>query len=383
MTEAGVFTFSTGNLGDEMQSLAVLAHLDRVQVWMDRDHLADFQAETDTACVFNCWFLIGNDYRRPAARVQPIWHGFAGWKESLQGEWLPYLKEQSLFHGPIGCRDLYTTELLAEAGVNAQWTGCLTLFLGRAWPRPARERQGIYFVDVPPEVERFIPAEIVRRARRLSSFPAPSILQQPLERWAAAARLAALAAHAELVVTRRLHVALPAASFGTPVVAIPDPGISFARRRFAGFETIIPMVFLDEAESGLKKLDWFNLPPARIPRQLEKQYLFLGDDLRARKLAGGPPGANSPLEVCGSPIQRLRNATQIPIPGRVRLRLKERIFELTVRGWSDRWVEVALPGFPGLSKIDFTVEVCPRETEDWIAWGRLRELAAEPGAGAE
>ena len=54
--QVGLFTFATRNLGDEMQSFAVLSHVDRVQTFVDRDALPEHQSGNDKACVFNSWF---------------------------------------------------------------------------------------------------------------------------------------------------------------------------------------------------------------------------------------------------------------------------------------------------------------------------------------
>lgn len=378
VNEAGLFAFTTPNLGDDMQSFAVLAHLDRVHTFVDRDRLPDFNSKFDTTCVFNCWFLIGQDGRKPADVIKPIWHGFAGWKESLPGEWMGYIRSHSQFSGPIGCRDLYTTEQLGEAGINAYWSGCLTLFLGRMLSQPVAQRKGVYFVDLPAAAEEHIPAELVRRAIRISTFPPPGMLNHTLERWATVGRLAKILSEAELVVTRRLHVALPAASFGTPVVAVPDPGISLARRRFAGFETILPTVYLDDLDAGMKKIDWLHVPPVRIPEEMNRHHAALNEQLQARQLAGGPARPESPLDCVGSQRQFLTNLPKVKHPGKLRLRLRDRCFDLPVQFWSDTLIEVALRGFPGLSKFQFQVEVGESGREAWTSWGLLRDLVQSP-----
>jgi hypothetical protein len=373
--QAGVFTFTTRNLGDEMQSFAALAHLDRVQAFVDRDRLPAFTAPADTACVFNSWFMQGDDFRPPADRIRPVWHGFAAGRPQLtSGAWLEYLRLQP----PIGCRDLFTTRLLGDAGLPAYWSGCLTLFLGAALQLPAVERSGVVFVDVPRAAESVIPREIVARAERLSTFPAPSIIDKPLERWATLGRLVRILARAELVVTRRLHVALPAASLGTPVVVFPDGAISQARRRFSGYESILPIVFLDGLESGARRIDWANVPPAAIPRALADAHAAFRDTLASRGLASAPP-APSVLDEIGRREQRLVNVAGSDAPGRISLTLNAQRFELDVALWTDRSVRVVLGGFPGLSKFDFVVEAQDASGAPWVRWGLLRDLVVHEG----
>jgi hypothetical protein len=372
--DTGVFTYDTPNLGDEMQAFAALAHLERVSTFIDRDRMADFDRHEPTTCIFNAWFGRGNDFRPPSEHIRPVWHGFTGKEELLDSPWLPYMAER----GPVGCRDLMTTELLVERGVNAYWSGCLTLFLGEALGWAPRAREGVLFVDVPLEAEGFIPPEIVRRATRASTFPPPSILRKPLERWATVARIADQLSRAELVVTRRLHVALPAASFGTPVVAIPDAEISFARRRFSGVESIIPTVFLDRVAIDLNRLDWRNVVPPRVPDQLTHRYAVLREALEADGVADRG-GQRSPLDDLARSTQRIVNADRIHKPGRIKLRLDHREFELDVRFWSDRYIDVGLTGFPGLSKFAFDVYVSKADNDTWIRFGALSELVRESG----
>lgn len=373
MIATGVFAFETHNLGDEMQSFAVLGHVDRVHAFLDRDRLPDY-AGPPVACVFNSWFLIGEDWRPPAPPIQAIWHGFsAGREELVQGAWLEYLKA----HEPIGCRDRYSTELLRRSGVEARWTGCLTLFMGRAMTIRPRKRRGVVFFDVPREAEAHIPPEIVQRAVRLSAFPSPGILDNPLARWAATARHAEILARAELVVTRRLHVALPAISFNTPVVVIPDPAIGNARRRFAGFEELAPTVFLDNIDPGLRHIDWHKVPPAVIPADLETQYSEFCKKLKTSGLSGEISPPYSTLNDITRPHQWINNVGSIVRPGQVRLRLGVRCFSLEVRLWTDRAIALELQGFPGLAKFDFAVEILPFGDSVWQSWGKLRELVID------
>ncbi len=369
----GLFTFDTNNLGDEMQSLAVLAHVDRVRTFIDRDHLADFHDENKTACVFNSFFMLGDDFRLPAPAIKPLWYGFRpGRHELFEKEWLAYMKQQP----PIGCRDLYSLQELTKIGVDAYWSGCLTLFLGTVLPKPAGKREGIYFIDLPVAAEAFLPPSIVQKASRLSTFPCTDMRYSPLERWAAVARLTNILATAELVLTRRLHVALPAASFGTPVVAIPDPAISVARERFTGFDEIIPTVFLDKFELEAKKIDWQNVEPARISDSLKGHYAALCKQLHSLNL---PPAISTKktLEDFSCLTQRLINIEKIRGPGFLRLKLNDRVFALSTRAWNDEYIDVGIKGFLGLSKFDFEIEVSKGEAGPWVSWGFLRDLVME------
>lgn len=376
-TATGLFDCRTGDLGDDLQSLAVLAHVDRIDTFLDRDHLADAPAHTETACLFNAWFLNGDDHRRPSHHVIPVWHGFAGGPESLLGDWLPYIKQRARLDGPIGCRDPFTADFLAGAGIETYWSGCLTLFLGQQLgPDRSTDRDGVLLVDLPPQAEASLPADLVRRATRLTTEPDPSIAHDPLERMAHVGRLARRIARAELVVTRQLQAALVAAGFGTPVVALPNPAMRDARRQFSGFETFLPTVFLDRLDSGLRAIDWRNVPAARIPDELRRRHAGLLAHLRARQLAGNPPPQACALDDPDRARLVIANPTRLTPRGQLRLRLGDRVFERPILRTDTDTLEIALPGFAGLSKFRFRVEVRPEGRAEWVDCGPLRELAA-------
>ena len=80
----------------------------------------------------------------------------------LQGKNLEYLKE----HEPIGCRDYYTVGLLKEKGIDAYFSGCMTLTLSETCRYNGNKREGIYFVDASVE--------------RIHKYDYPTLLLQSL-----------------------------------------------------------------------------------------------------------------------------------------------------------------------------------------------------------
>ena len=60
----------------------------------------------------------------------------------LSDESIAYLKK----YEPIGCRDTNTVKLLQSKGINAYFSGCMTLTLGRNYHSEIKENK-YYFVD--------------------------------------------------------------------------------------------------------------------------------------------------------------------------------------------------------------------------------------------
>ena len=56
---------------------------------------------------------------------------------------IAYLKK----HAPIGCRDKFTVQILNEKGIDAYFTGCLTLTLDNYKVDDALRGDDIYIVD--------------------------------------------------------------------------------------------------------------------------------------------------------------------------------------------------------------------------------------------
>lgn len=258
------FRYRTTNLGDDTQSYAIALHLPRIDAWIDRDAMADLRLDSPHRYVTNSWFFLGNDARLPTPQLEPVFHGISlGREELLSAPWLDYFRK----FGPVGCRDLRSAERLQASGVDAFWSGCLTLFIGAHYaPVPPEARKGIYIIDVAEEVaERTVPKFIRDRAIRFGNEIDPLIVHRTGHRFAAVHRLMHRLAHAELVITRRLHIALPCVGFGTPVLALPNARISDARLRFSGFDGFLPT---DWRQDRIPDFDFDSPSAVPIPPEI-------------------------------------------------------------------------------------------------------------------
>lgn len=337
------FTFATQNIGDDVQALAAALFSRRLDALVARDALAEAPLREPHACVFNSWFLVGNDFRPPSPMIEPLMHGVCiGRDHLMKTPWREYLAA----HGPVGARDTVTLELLQAHGIESYWSGCLTTFMGERLSAPA-ERRGVLFVDVDAETEaRFVPGEIAARAERMTNFTPPSVTPDPLRRLGFAMALMARLARAELVVTRRLHVALPCVGLGTPVCVLPDPAIASARRRFAGYAGWLPLRFKDEDPAGLD-FDWTAPRPAVAPPEMRAPFERLVARLETL-------GLHSPERVDpAAPLPaRLRLEGDFPArAGSVTLRLGGDRRDLPVRAWTSAEIELEAPPLPLFARL--------------------------------
>lgn len=170
--------------------------------------------------------------------------------ETLEKEYpgvYAFLKSQE----PIGCRDEKTRNYLRSIGIKAYLMGCFTICF------PARKNipkiKKTFFVDTPKELEQYIPEEIKKNCEFLTHEE--PFLQYPIDlnenkRLDTVAKkiLERYKNEATLVVTGRLHAALPCIAMGIPVI-IACNNIDF---RFGWVEKFIKPYQLGEYGN----IDW-------------------------------------------------------------------------------------------------------------------------------
>ena len=129
----------------------------------------------------------------------------------LTPEAIDYLRA----HGPIGCRDWTTVDLLLSAGVDAFFTGCLTTTVNAVFAPTetvAREGDGVVgAVDLPPAALRKIKAVTEVATHAGTEFREATLVSGTR---AAVELLESYQRRYTRVVTSRLHSYLPATSLG-------------------------------------------------------------------------------------------------------------------------------------------------------------------------
>jgi hypothetical protein len=228
MTKFALLTYSTNNLGDEIQSIAARQFLPQTDFFVDRDDWTTSPSDAAAVAakiILNGWFTHNPEKWPPPPFLSPCLISMHITRERykpttltvpavtlLQGDNLAYLKR----HQPVGGRDLWTTSLLKQHGVDSYFSGCLTLALGAGGTRERRDF--ICAVDLPEAPYRILLGRTRTPVLRLSHRDTGGGTFE--ERCAKAGRLLSLYAHAKCVVTTRLHSALPCLALATPVLFI-------------------------------------------------------------------------------------------------------------------------------------------------------------------
>lgn len=124
--------------------------------------------------------------------------------------------------GTIGCRDLATKQAFERAGVRCAWTGCFTVTLNNPVPH-LQTTDTIFVVDtiLPEEYSghknvQYV-THIVKKIRPMTLF----------EKLLEAKKLLRMYATAQLVITSRLHCAMPCVGMGVPVIFQSPDGVRY------------------------------------------------------------------------------------------------------------------------------------------------------------
>ncbi len=238
------------NVGDNIQSLAAKQFLPKVDTFLNRERLGDYKGEPITL-IMNGWFTHNTHHWVPSENINPVFVSFhmnnTAAPAMLSEKGIAYLKK----HQPIGCRDQFTADTLKAKGIDAFFTGCLTLTLDSYKVDDSERGEDIYIVDPlysypRPEkifynakatvknvlngtafqlnkknkhLKNFISQEVLSKAEFINQEP-PSNTYSDEEKFDMAEKLLNKYAKAKLVITSRIHCALPCLALGTPVIFV-------------------------------------------------------------------------------------------------------------------------------------------------------------------
>lgn len=134
------------NIGDYIQSVAQEQFFDHIDCYVEREDLDTFSSKEKVRVIMNGWFMHNPEKFPPSGWIHPLFVSFhivpRNAKRMLSPQVLSYLKK----YQPIGARDLGTYQLLRDYGIVSYFSGCLTLTLGLKYYSKEKDDK-IYFVD--------------------------------------------------------------------------------------------------------------------------------------------------------------------------------------------------------------------------------------------
>lgn len=218
------------NIGDVLQGMVAKAFLPDNALVVDREALGDIDESESALLIANGWYMHSFDKFPPPNNVNPIYLSV----HIAQSQLLTNKKVRDHFkkHAPIGCRDEKTLKLFLGWGIPAYYSSCLTTTTSK---RAEINKSGMGEVLLVDNVDHPIPDEVKSKLESLLGTAMVRVSHDPpdvsgtieeymqhsethmnylLERYCKAA----------LVVTTKIHCALPCLGMGANVMLVhPNP----------------------------------------------------------------------------------------------------------------------------------------------------------------
>lgn len=133
------------NIGDYIQSLAAKQYLLEKPILINREKLNEYDGD-DVKLIMNGWFLDNLNNWPPVDKINPLFVSFhlnsTAYEILEDKQVISYFKK----YEPIGCRDIATRDKFIEKGIDAYFSGCLTLTLGETYSSKIKTKE-IFIVD--------------------------------------------------------------------------------------------------------------------------------------------------------------------------------------------------------------------------------------------
>ena len=286
------------NIGDYIQALASSQYYPHVDGFLDRDEDLNSYDEEPCKMIMNGWYMHNPQNWPPTEKIIPLFVAFhlnvLVREELTSSISVNYLKK----HQPIGCRDTNTMDILTSAGIKAYFSGCMTLTLGKKYHNEEKDHT-TYIVDPILSVDyglnniyqalRVIvrhPLDIINLLKKdglhlhdgknkLKKIVKTALYYKVYSKMFSkdiimnstyihhyvenknddfylldkAEQLVKLYAKARLVITSRIHCALPCLGLETPVIYLREKADDYISTcRLGGIEDLFNMVEINDGD---------------------------------------------------------------------------------------------------------------------------------------
>lgn len=282
----------TINLGNEIQTIAARRFLPKIDYRIDHEKLNDFGDDSNVKMIMNGYYLDCLDAWPPSENIDPLLISmhFSQRKDVQEIILKDNSREFLSNHGPVGCRDAYTQEFLAQNGIDAYFSGCLTLTLDSAKKHNCKDEDNDYIIlslenpsetlsllkdktdkkiyvinqDFPPAFENAFLGSIPKSLYNFSTYYSFD------EKMFIAENFLRLYENASCIITDRLHCALPSLALETPVLLY---NTRQKQERFNGLNELLNVTNIDEYKANYSMFDVEN------PPENSREYLKIRKNL--------------------------------------------------------------------------------------------------------
>ena len=260
--EIGVLGFSKSrNIGDYIQTKAVVDILNKQNIKiLEREKLKNYNGPP-IKTIINGWFMENPKNWPPNNNINPLFISFhinpSIVKTFINHQSLEYFKK----HEPIGCRDYYTRDLLVKNGINAYFSSCVTLGIEREKYLKRQTPGGVLVIGAFDRLKPYLdyksplkfllslikyPLRILNYKIKLQKFNrhlykqkfeiksysqiTKNSINSHSEGIALAEEMLNKIAESDIIITSRIHAALPALAMGLKVIFI-DEGLDHTNHK--------------------------------------------------------------------------------------------------------------------------------------------------------
>lgn len=213
-----------GNIGDYIQSLAALQFLPKncMPIFIDRDEIDNYNGEK-AIIIMNGWYRIKKNKTFISPNLLPIFTSMhISNPYNIDSYFINSLKKFE----PIGCRDTYTLNALKKKGINSYFSSCLTTTLDIDYLVNDEQRNDeIIFIDYKfgydDKIDKYIKSlkeYNFSKVTYVTHYFRLNLTQT--ERFNFAKSLINKYARAKLIITTRIHGALPCLALNTPFIFV-------------------------------------------------------------------------------------------------------------------------------------------------------------------
>lgn len=266
------------NIGDDIQSYAAMKQLPKVDYFIEREHMNEFIPEDKkkVKTLISGWY-IHNRYRfPPSPYIIPFFTSchFSS-LDDMYGVTTEYMEDYAAEYmkryEPIGCRDKVTETLLSNNGIKTYRSHCLTLTIPKI--EGIKKEKKIILVDVSEKIKEKVKetydGEIKEITHSLDKNKNSKLSYE--KRMNNVENLLKEYQGAEMVITTRLHCALPNLALEVPVLLIYDDDNYDVVSRIGDFRKLLDYCSEEDfLQGGLEK--YFIKTP-------KKKHLKIRNDL--------------------------------------------------------------------------------------------------------